>query len=103
MNPVAFYILRGKPPSGARPMRRVFAFFFLSLPLAAQDLAASLKSVTDAPAYAHARWGILISNSKTGQTVYSRSADTMFAPASVTKLYSCAAALVALGTDHKFV
>ena len=36
---------------------------------------------------------------KTGETVYARNAETMFAPASVTKLFSCAAALVALGPD----
>ena len=45
------------------------------------------------------RWGILVVNAKTGETVYERNAETMLAPASVTKLFSCAAALVALGPD----
>jgi D-alanyl-D-alanine carboxypeptidase/D-alanyl-D-alanine-endopeptidase (penicillin-binding protein 4) len=38
----------------------------------------------------------------TGETVYQRNADQLFAPASVTKLFSTAAALVELGPDHRF-
>ena len=74
----------------------------LAAPLAAQELPNAIKAVIDKPEYKHARWGILIADSKTGDTIYSRNADTFFAPASVTKLYSCAAALVALGPDHRF-
>jgi D-alanyl-D-alanine carboxypeptidase/D-alanyl-D-alanine-endopeptidase (penicillin-binding protein 4) len=39
-------------------------------------------------------------DAKTGETVYARNPDAMLAPASVTKLFSCAAALVTLGPDH---
>ncbi|CAN5128600.1 D-alanyl-D-alanine carboxypeptidase/D-alanyl-D-alanine-endopeptidase [soil metagenome] len=69
---------------------------------AAQDLANAIKKITDADDYKHGRWGILIVDTKTGEKLYARNAETMFAPASVTKLYSCAAALTTLGADYKF-
>src|SRR5205085_4465188 len=49
-----------------------------------------------------ARWGLLVVDAATGQTLYERDADRLFMPASVTKLYSCAAALAAFGPDHRF-
>ena len=65
-------------------------------------LASQIEAVLERPEYKHARWGILAVDAATGKTVYARNADQLFAPASVTKLYSCAAALVALGADHHF-
>jgi D-alanyl-D-alanine carboxypeptidase/D-alanyl-D-alanine-endopeptidase (penicillin-binding protein 4) len=47
-------------------------------------------------------WGILVVDRKTGQTMYERNADLLFAPASVTKLFSTAAALVELGPTYRF-
>ncbi|AWM39020.1 D-alanyl-D-alanine carboxypeptidase precursor [Gemmata obscuriglobus] len=64
-------------------------------------LAEKLEAITGAPDYKHASWGILIVDAKTGGTVYARNPDAMLAPASVTKLFTCAAALVTLGPDHK--
>jgi D-alanyl-D-alanine carboxypeptidase/D-alanyl-D-alanine-endopeptidase (penicillin-binding protein 4) len=91
-----------------RSSRRVLVAFLLSFgllsPLArgADDLAAKIEAVTNGPDYKQARWGILLVDAKTGQTVYERDADRLFMPASVTKLYSCAAALAAFGPNHKF-
>ncbi len=65
------------------------------------SLTKKLEAVIDTPDYKHATWGVLVVDAKTGATVYSRNPDTMLAPASVTKLFSCASALVALGADHK--
>jgi D-alanyl-D-alanine carboxypeptidase/D-alanyl-D-alanine-endopeptidase (penicillin-binding protein 4) len=65
-------------------------------------LAARLDAVLDGPDYAHATWGALVVDAKTGDTVYARNPDALIAPASVTKLFSCAAALVALGPDKTF-
>jgi D-alanyl-D-alanine carboxypeptidase/D-alanyl-D-alanine-endopeptidase (penicillin-binding protein 4) len=65
------------------------------------SLTGKLESVIDGPDYRHATWGILVVNGKTGETVFERNAETMFAPASVTKLFSCAAALVAIGADAR--
>jgi len=66
------------------------------------DLKKSLDELIDAPDYKHAAWGIHVVNAKTGEAVFSRNPDAMLAPASVTKLFTCAAALVALGPDFKF-
>ncbi len=68
----------------------------------ADDLAAKIEAVTNGPDYKQARWGILIVDANSGKTVYEHDADRLFMPASVTKLYSCAAALAAFGPDHKF-
>src|SRR5262245_4266436 len=68
-------------------------------PPSGSGLSKELETVIDGPDFKHATWGILVVNAKTGETVYERNADAMLAPASVTKLFSCAAALVALGPD----
>jgi D-alanyl-D-alanine carboxypeptidase/D-alanyl-D-alanine-endopeptidase (penicillin-binding protein 4) len=65
----------------------------------AVTLTGKLESVIDGPDYRHASWGILVVNGKTGETIFERNPETLFAPASVTKLFSCAAALIALGPD----
>lgn len=67
-----------------------------------EGLAKLLEEVIDGPDYKHASWGVLVADAKTGETVYARNPDAMLAPASVTKLFTCAAALVALGPDHRF-
>lgn len=78
---------------------------FIALPGPAQpnnsnsELTKQIEAVIDGAAYKQASWGILVVNAKTGETVYERNPETMFAPASVTKLFSCAAALVALGEN----
>ncbi|MBY0458333.1 MAG: D-alanyl-D-alanine carboxypeptidase/D-alanyl-D-alanine-endopeptidase, partial [Gemmataceae bacterium] len=64
-------------------------------------LGEKIDAVLDGPDYKHATWGVLVVDAKTGEAVYSRNPDALLAPASVTKLFSCAAALVALGPDHK--
>ncbi len=63
------------------------------------SLAKQLDAVMDGPDYKHASWGVLIVDAKTGETVYERNADAMLSPASVTKLFTCASALIALGPD----
>ncbi len=69
---------------------------------AGSDLAAKIEAVINGPAYRQARWGILAVDAETGKPVYEHNADRLFLPASTTKLYSCAAALAALGPDYKF-
>lgn len=64
------------------------------------ELSRKLGELIDGPDYKHATWGILVADGRTGETVFARNPDAMFAPASVTKLFSCAAALVALGPDR---
>ena len=69
---------------------------------AADDLAAKIEAVINAPDYKEARWGILVVDAQSGKTVYAHNPERLFLPACTTKLYSCAAALIALGADHKF-
>lgn len=86
------------------PVLAILAIALIPAPSLARDdgLGKSLDEVIDGPDYKHASWGILIVDAKTGEPVYSRNPDAMLAPASVTKLFTCAAALIALGPDHKF-
>jgi D-alanyl-D-alanine carboxypeptidase/D-alanyl-D-alanine-endopeptidase (penicillin-binding protein 4) len=65
-------------------------------------LAAKLEAVMDGKDYKHARWGALVTDARTGEVVFARDPDKLCTPASTTKLFSCAAALVALGPDHRF-
>jgi D-alanyl-D-alanine carboxypeptidase/D-alanyl-D-alanine-endopeptidase (penicillin-binding protein 4) len=69
---------------------------------AADDLADKIEALIQAPEYKHSRWGLLVIDAETGKPVYANNADMLFAPASVTKLYTCAAALVAFGPDYTF-
>lgn len=68
----------------------------------APDLIGKLDAFLQAPAYKQARWGLLVVDLGSGESLYEHEADKLFAPASVTKLYSVAAALDALGADYKF-
>ena len=63
------------------------------------ELAKRLDAIIDGPDYKHATWGVLVVDARTGETVYERNPEAMLSPASVTKLFTCAAALVALGPD----
>jgi serine-type D-Ala-D-Ala carboxypeptidase/endopeptidase (penicillin-binding protein 4) len=61
-----------------------------------------VEAVLNARGFEGGQWGLLVVDTATGKTVYERNADRMFCPASVTKLFSSAAALVDLGPDHRF-
>jgi D-alanyl-D-alanine carboxypeptidase/D-alanyl-D-alanine-endopeptidase (penicillin-binding protein 4) len=68
----------------------------------APPLARKIDTVLKRPEYRNARWGILAVNSTTGKVVHELNSEELFAPASVTKLFSCAAAWFELGPDHRF-
>jgi len=81
-----------------------FATLLCASPLSAQDLLApKIAAVIDGPDYAHSRWGLLFADAKSGEVVYAKNPDQFFGPASVTKLFTCGAALVAYGAEHRFV
>jgi len=67
-----------------------------------ETLAERIETLIDAEPYQVSHWGLLLVDLPTGETLYQRDADKLFAPASVTKLFSVAAALDALGADHRF-
>jgi D-alanyl-D-alanine carboxypeptidase/D-alanyl-D-alanine-endopeptidase (penicillin-binding protein 4) len=80
------------------------ALIFVPLPQgrAAEDLDARLEAILSRPEYKHSRWGLFVVDADSGKPVYEHRADELFAPASVTKLFTCAAALVTFGPDHRF-
>ncbi len=68
----------------------------------AETLEARIEAVLKTPGYQSGHWGLLVVDVKTGKTVYERNADQLFCPASVTKVFSAAAALAELGADYRF-
>src|SRR4051812_3456391 len=78
------------------------------LPLCAEDkpdskespLAAKIHELTRSPHYRHAHWGMLFMDLNSGEVLYQENADKLFAPASVTKCFTVATALDALGADY---
>jgi serine-type D-Ala-D-Ala carboxypeptidase/endopeptidase (penicillin-binding protein 4) len=88
-------------------MRSLFVCALLLHPISlvfAQDkpLAVQMDSIIDGPNYVGSQWGVLVVDTKTGETIYARDPQKLIMPASVTKLYSCAAAMLAYGADYKF-
>jgi serine-type D-Ala-D-Ala carboxypeptidase/endopeptidase (penicillin-binding protein 4) len=72
-------------------------------PTTATDaLARRVETVLTAPGFQNGHWGVLVVDRKTGQVIFERNADQLFAPASVTKLFSTAAALIDLGPAYRF-
>ena len=61
-----------------------------------------LRRCSAHPGYQKGHWGVLVVDRKTGDVIYERNADQLFAPASVTKLFSTAAALIELGPGYRF-
>lgn len=74
----------------------------LPLSRASEDLDARLKEIICRPEYKHSRWGLLVVDADNGKSVYEHHPDELFSPASVTKLFTCAAALATFGPDWRF-
>ncbi len=71
-------------------------------PKKAEKLGEALRSVTGLPEYKTAHWGLLVVDLASGEILVDHQSDKLFAPASCTKLFSVAAALDALGAEHRF-
>ncbi len=65
------------------------------------QLGASINNVINRPLFARTRWGILVQNLSSGQTLYRRESQKYFIPASNNKLLTSAAALQQLGPDFR--
>ncbi len=72
---------------------------------AANDLArfgARVQTVLARPPALKASFGLLVEDADTGATLYQRNADSYFAPASTTKLFTTSFALSTLGPGYRF-
>ena len=68
-----------------------------------KGLVEQVEAVIRADEYRISSWGIAVADASTGEMIYALNPDQLFLPGSVTKLFSGAAAMVALGADHRFV
>jgi len=68
----------------------------------ADDLRTDLDAILADPALEGATSGVVVTEADSGQTLYSRDADTQLLPASNMKIFTAAAALEALGGEHTF-
>ncbi len=90
------------------PRRHAVAFLITSVlvvPAARggqEDISERVEAILNVPGFQNGHWGILVVDRSTGEVVHERNADQLFRPASVTKLYSTAAALAGLGADFRF-
>ena len=87
------------------PVRLLLAALLTFVPVVARaddPLAKKLEAVMDGKDYKQARWGVLVTDAKTGDVLYAREPDKLFTPASTTKLLSGAAALESLGPMTTF-
>jgi len=71
-------------------------------PSPASDIGLYIDSLTSQPAFRNAHWGVLVVNSRTGDTIYSKNAGKLFMPASNMKIITSAVALAQLGPDYAF-
>ncbi|QXE23194.1 hypothetical protein B6N60_01883 [Richelia sinica FACHB-800] len=66
------------------------------------QLNSSIPAIINNPLFRRVRWGILIQDISSQQTLYSQDAEKFFIPASNTKLLTTAAALKELGSQFRF-
>jgi len=98
-------------PAGWNPMTKPLAILSLLLaailafaddPARPAKLAEAARAVTGLPEYRTAQWGLYVADLATGEVLLEQHSDKLFAPASVTKLFTVAAALDAFGAEHRF-
>lgn len=88
----------------ARVVGPLAALVWLVAPVshANEPLLKQIEQVFAEREFRQSRWGLLVVDLQDDRVLVERDADKMFAPASVTKLFSVAAALDGLGADHRF-
>ena len=69
---------------------------------AARPLTQAMSNIMHQPRYLNAQWWIEVKDLNTQETIYQLNTSHLLMPASVTKLFSTAAALNILGDDYRF-
>lgn len=69
---------------------------------AGEPLDAAIREYMNQPRYNPAHWGALFVDLETGDVLFERDGDKLFAAASTTKLFSVACAMDVLGAEHRF-
>ncbi len=80
----------------------VFVWLAVAISCADEPLLKQIERVFAHREFRQSHWGLLVVDLEDDRVLVERDADKMFAPASVTKLFSVAAALDGLGADHRF-
>lgn len=89
------------PPAGPAPV--ILVDPPVGPPPSARDrLRILADSARTAPMWRNARWGMLVVDAESGDTLYSHDADRLFMPASNQKLLTGAIALRTLGADYRW-
>ena len=70
---------------------------------AQESLKEQIQALLDEPVYRQAHWGLLFVDLQSGDVIYEHNRHKLFAPASVTKIFSTSAALDLLGAEHRFL
>ena len=78
----------------------LFIPFSLNAADTASGLPPEIKNITESTRYRYARWGLFAIDLASGEPLLAHNADTLFGPASVTKLFTVGAALDGLGRDY---
>jgi D-alanyl-D-alanine carboxypeptidase/D-alanyl-D-alanine-endopeptidase (penicillin-binding protein 4) len=66
------------------------------------NIGRAIKKVQERPRYAHADWGLMVADLRTGRTILQQEPETLFRIASASKLFAMAGAFVQFGSDHRF-
>lgn len=69
----------------------------------AVSMGQAIDEVLSSPAAVRSLWGVRVVNATSGEVLYSRNESLPFTPASNTKLFSSALALLRLGPDHRLM
>ncbi|HHI9478958.1 TPA: D-alanyl-D-alanine carboxypeptidase/D-alanyl-D-alanine endopeptidase [Legionella anisa] len=80
----------------------LFIFLLSTSSNAAKSLPQDMLNVMHQPRYQNAQWWIEVKDLNTQETIYQLNTSYLLMPASVTKLFSSAAALNVLGHDYRF-
>lgn len=80
----------------------VFIFLFSTSSNATQPLPENMRTVMQQARYQNAQWWIEVKDLQTQETIYQLNTNHLLMPASVTKLFSTAAAVNVLGNDYRF-